>query len=263
MLARELISLHEAPREAPLFSESYPRLSAAAGYEAARALHEHRVASGWRAVGRKIGFTNRTIWPRYGVYEPIWGTVYDRTLIRAVDNHARVPLQGLVNPRIEPEICFGLRSIPDRRRLTDCIEWMAHSIEIVQCHHMNWKLTLADATTDNGLHGRLIVGAPVALPGDPAARRARRPRRQDRAAGNRRCRALVRSHREGAVVALRLDQPLEGEPAPRRQASVGARDPGETRGACRRVRAEPGSGRGRASRARGQGAAAAPPAGHH
>src|SRR5258708_39486415 len=156
MLARELISLHEAPREAPLFSESYPQLSAAAGYEAARALHEHRVASGWRAVGRKIGFTNRT--------------VHGRTLIRAVDNHARVPLQGLVNPRIEPEICFGLRSIPDRRRLTDCIEWMAHSIEIVQCHHMNWKLTLADATTDNGLHGRLIVGAPVAVPEDLEAR---------------------------------------------------------------------------------------------
>src|SRR5258706_7899872 len=163
MLARELISLHEAPREAPLFSESYPQLSAAAGYEAARALHEHRVAWGWRAGERKMGFTNRTIGPRYGVYEPIWGTVYDRTLIRAVDNHARVPLQGLVNPRIEPEICFGLRSIPDRRRLTDCIEWMAHSIEIVQ-------LTLADATTDNGLHGRLIVGAPVAVPEDLQAR---------------------------------------------------------------------------------------------
>jgi len=170
MLARELISLHESPREVPLFSERYPALSAAAGYEAARALHEHRVASGWRAVGRKIGFTNRTIWPRYGVYEPIWGTVYDRTLVRAVDNVARVALRGLVNPRIEPEICFGLRSSPDPRRLIDCIEWIAHSIEIVQCHHANWKLTLADATADNGLHGRLIVGAPVDIPQDLEAR---------------------------------------------------------------------------------------------
>src|SRR5258708_12572353 len=107
MLARELISLHEAPREAALFSESYPQLSAAAGYEAARALHEHRVASGWRAVGRKIGFTNRTIWPRYGVYEPIWGTVYDRTLIRAVDTHARVPFQPLVHPPTDPETFFS------------------------------------------------------------------------------------------------------------------------------------------------------------
>ena len=165
-LARELISLHEAPHEVAPFSERYPDLTAAEGYEAARALHMHRVAAGWRPVGRKIGFTNRTIWPRYGVYEPIWGTVYDRTLIRAVDNRALVPLAGLVNPRIEPEICFGLRAAPDGRTLVECIEWMAHAVEIVQCHHPQWKLKLADSTADNGLHGRLIVGTPVALPKD-------------------------------------------------------------------------------------------------
>jgi 2-oxo-3-hexenedioate decarboxylase len=169
MLARELISVHETPREVPSFSATHPGLTAEAGYEAARALHEHRVAAGWRRVGRKIGFTNRTIWPRYGVYEPIWGTVYDRTLIRASDNRARVPLQALVNPRIEPEICFGLRAAPVGERLLDCIEWIAHSVEIVQCHHAAWKLALPDSTADNGLHGRLIVGAPMPLPKDVEA----------------------------------------------------------------------------------------------
>src|SRR5438094_2134329 len=119
MLARELISLHESPHEVPPFSERYPELTAEAGDQAAQALHEHRLAAGWRRVGRKIGFTNRTIWPRYGVYQPIWGTVYDRTLIRAEYNHAEVPLHGLVNPRIEPEICFGLRAAPAGDRLLE------------------------------------------------------------------------------------------------------------------------------------------------
>jgi 2-keto-4-pentenoate hydratase len=32
-----------------------------------------RRAGNWR--GRKIGFTNRTIWERYGVHEPMWGAV--------------------------------------------------------------------------------------------------------------------------------------------------------------------------------------------
>jgi 2-oxo-3-hexenedioate decarboxylase len=164
MLARELICVHETPREVPPFSATHPGLTAEAGYEAAQALHEHRVAAGWRRVGRKIGFTNRTIWPLYGVYEPIWGTVYDRTLVRAADNHARLPLQGLVNPRIEPEICFGLRAAPQGQGVLHCIEWMAHSIEIVQCHHPAWKFALPDSTADNGLHGRLIVGAPAPLP---------------------------------------------------------------------------------------------------
>jgi len=170
MLAHELISLHERPREVPPFSERYAGLTAEVGYQAARALHEHRRACGWRPVGRKIGFTNRTLWPRYGVHEPMWGTVYDRTLIRANDNRARVSLQDLVNPRIEPEICFGLRAAPSKERLVDCIEWMAHSIEIVQCPHPNWKVALADCTANNGLHGRLIIGAPMPLPADAAER---------------------------------------------------------------------------------------------
>jgi len=164
MLSRELISLHESPREVPPFSGRYPGLTEQAGYEAARGLHEHRIAAGWRAVGRKIGFTNRTIWPRYGVYQPIWGTVYDRTLIQARGDRARVPLAGLINPRIEPEICFGLRAAPAPGRVLEAIEWMAHSIEIVQCHHPDWKVTLADSTADNGLHGRLVLGAPQPLP---------------------------------------------------------------------------------------------------
>ena len=170
MLARELISLHEAPREVPPFSERYPGLTSDAGYEAARALHEHRLARGWRPVGRKIGFTNRTLWARYGVYEPMWGTVYDRTLVRAVGNRARVALEGLVNPRIEPEIAFRLRTHPDPSRVLGAIEWMAHSIEIVQCHHPGWKLKIADCTANNGLHGRLVVGEPMALPPDVEAR---------------------------------------------------------------------------------------------
>lgn len=170
MLARELISIHDTPREVPPFSESHPGLTAEAGYEAASALHQHRVAAGWRPVGRKIGFTNRTIWPRYGVYEPIWGSVYDRTLIRAEQNRARVPLEGLVNPRIEPEICFGLRSAPREGRLLESIEWIAHSVEIVQCHHPAWKLKLADSTANNGLHGRLILGTPMPLPRDVEAK---------------------------------------------------------------------------------------------
>ena len=133
-------------------------------YAAARALHETRTREGWRPVGRKIGFTNRSIWPRDGVYEPIWGTVYDRTLIKAINNQATVVLEGLNQPRIEPEICFGLRAAPRSSSATDLlasIEWVAHSVEIVQCDQPGWKTSLEHSTAFNGLHGRLIVGAPV------------------------------------------------------------------------------------------------------
>ena len=83
------------------------------------------------------------------------------------ENHAKVSLAGLVQPRIEPEICFKLKAPPpltrDPAALLAAIEWVAHSIEIVQCHHPDWKVTIADCTADNGLHGRLIVGTPVQI----------------------------------------------------------------------------------------------------
>src|SRR5689334_4360602 len=80
-LAHELVGIHESAALVPPFSEQYPGLTPETGYAAARKLHAHRCARGWKPVGRKIGFTNRTLWDRYGVHEPMWGTVYDRTLV--------------------------------------------------------------------------------------------------------------------------------------------------------------------------------------
>jgi 2-oxo-3-hexenedioate decarboxylase len=130
-----------------------------------RRLHAHRLAIGWKPVGRKIGFTNRTIWPRYGVHEPIWGFVYDHTLVRASGGRAEVPLEGLAQPRIEAEICFGLKAPPPRSRdphaILAAIDWVAHSVEIVQTFHPDWKFALPDCTAANGLHGRLVLGPPT------------------------------------------------------------------------------------------------------
>ncbi len=140
--------------------------SAEAGYRIALGLHQQRVSAGWRPVGRKIGFTNRGIWPRYGVYQPIFGFVYDRTLTFAAGGHATVSLAGLAQPRIEPEICFGLKRPPplskDPAEMLSAIDWIAHSIEIVQCSWPGWHMQVGDSTAANGLHGALVVGQKVA-----------------------------------------------------------------------------------------------------
>ena len=166
MLGEELIRLHEQPGLVASFASRHPGLTPAQGYAAARMLHRHRLERGWKPLGRKIGFTNRTLWERYGVHEPMWGTVYDRTLMTADSNQAKVRLEELVQPRIEPEICFKLKGAPKSstlEELVSCIEWMAHSVEIVQCHHPDWKVTIADCCADNGLHGRLVVGSPIPM----------------------------------------------------------------------------------------------------
>src|SRR5260370_42701117 len=122
-----------------------------AGYAQARALHRDRLAQGWKRVGRKIGFPNRNLWARYGVNQPMWGTVYDRTLILAEENSASVSLAGLAQPRIEPEICFGLKAAPrsaDPGALLASIGWGAHSIGNRQCRQPGWKVSIADSAAD-------------------------------------------------------------------------------------------------------------------
>jgi 2-keto-4-pentenoate hydratase len=120
--------------------------------------------AGARPVGRKIGFTNRSIWPKYGVHQPIWGMVYDETLVFAEHGSCTISLDGIAHPRIEPEICFKLRAAPRDARpesLVAAIEWMAHAVEIVQCPRADWKVTLEECTSLNALHARLVVGTPM------------------------------------------------------------------------------------------------------
>ena len=61
-------------------------------------------------MGRKIGFTNTTIWPRYGVYQPMWAHVWTHSVQFAKDAHASLELRPFVQPRIEPEVVFRLKT---------------------------------------------------------------------------------------------------------------------------------------------------------
>lgn len=137
----------------------------AAGYAVQRRRHQQRLATGARRVGRKIGFTNRGIWPLYGVFEPIWGAVYDQTLQPLPDGQGRLDLQGLFEPRIEPEIVLHLASAPQPgegpAELLQRVDRVAHGFEIVQSPYPGWRFGTADAVAAGSLHGALALGPAV------------------------------------------------------------------------------------------------------
>ncbi|MSQ20242.1 MAG: decarboxylase [Betaproteobacteria bacterium] len=144
---------------------SLPAFDQLAAYEVARLIHEQRLAEGAQPVGRKIGFTNRNIWPEYGVYEPIWAHIYDRTVTRVLGHHGACNLGPFAEPRIEPEIILHFRSAPpvthDLHAILACIDWIAHGFEIVQSHFPDWQFKVADTIADASLHGTLLIGEPV------------------------------------------------------------------------------------------------------
>ena len=138
-----------------------PGFDVAAAYQSALRLAALRLARGEKRVGYKIGFTNRTIWPRYNVFAPIWGPVWNSTLMLC-DGAGSLSLAGTCQPRIEPETVFGMQSTPapnaSLEDLFDAIAWVAQGFEIVDSHLPGWKFAAPDAVADGSLHARLLVG---------------------------------------------------------------------------------------------------------
>jgi 2-keto-4-pentenoate hydratase len=142
-----------------------PTADLPAAYADAREVHALRRARGEIVRGYKLGFTNRNLWPRYNVYQPIWGTVWNTTVQQA-EGADHLPLRRLCQPRIEPEAVFAFKADlvpsgeapPSLQTLFEALDWVAPGFELVQSHLADWKFTAAQAVADNALHGRLLVG---------------------------------------------------------------------------------------------------------
>ena len=161
-IASKAFAVLGSGRQLDPFSTAYPGFSLEEAYRVTAAVRVAREARGERPIGRKIGFTNRTIWAEYGVHAPIWGYVYDSTVRDLGSEASEVSLGGLAEPRIEPEIMFGLAAAPapdmDAQALIRCIDWIAHGFEIVQSIFPKWSFCPPDTVAAYGLHGRLFVG---------------------------------------------------------------------------------------------------------
>ena len=164
MKAEQLLEHVDSGELWPPGSADFEDLPAA--YRTAMAVEALRQARGETPRGYKIGFTNRTIWSRYRVFAPIWGSVWDST-VSTCDGAAVLSLARLCQPRIEPEAVFGFNSAPQPgagvNEVFEALAWVAPGFEIVQSHMPDWKFVAAQTVADGGLHGRLLVGTPVPI----------------------------------------------------------------------------------------------------
>jgi 2-oxo-3-hexenedioate decarboxylase len=162
LVAAEAFDLLDTGRQVAPFSSRLPRFDLDDAYRVTAAVRQMRETRGEIPLGRKIGFTNRTIWDEYQIGAPMWGYIYNRTVRDLADLGTTFSLAGLAEPRIEPEIIFGLAMAPepgmDERALLGCIDWVAHGFELVQSIFPQWEFTLPDTVAAYGLHGMLLVG---------------------------------------------------------------------------------------------------------
>lgn len=171
-LARRILAAGDAASSIPPISDSLPAFDLQDAYRVSALIVAHRIERGERPVGWKIGFTNRTIWDEYGVHAPIWGPMYHTTLAHVDPKAGEVscPLDGLSEPRLEPEIALRIAKVPhpdmDARELLGCVDAVAHGFELVQSIFPGWRFRAADTVAAFALHGRYCCGPLVPVGAD-------------------------------------------------------------------------------------------------
>lgn len=165
-ISQELIDLLGTDLQVEPFSHRHPQFALRHAYNVVSRVRDLRRARGENPVGRKIGFTNRSIWGDLGISAPVWNYVFDRTVKR---RQTGVGLSGMPEPRIEPELVLHLAKPPalemSNTELLECIDWIAPGFEVVYSIFPNWAFTAADAAAAYGVHGALFVGEEVDVSG--------------------------------------------------------------------------------------------------
>ncbi|MFN7471162.1 MAG: 2-keto-4-pentenoate hydratase [Roseiflexaceae bacterium] len=163
LLSRQNATLCPPPSENPAYT-------LADAYAVAKIHLDTARSGGMTPVGRKIGFTNPTAWASMLLNTPVWGYVYDKTVFDTTAGHTTHDLRGAMQPKIEPEIMFGLKAtVPGTGDPVDAlgaVAWIALGFEVVSCPYPDWKFKGVDAVSGFGLHRALYVGPKRILTAD-------------------------------------------------------------------------------------------------
>ena len=121
---------------------------------------DRRVTAGAVIRGRKVGLTSRPMQELLGVDEPDFGVLLHDMFVEDGDE---VPLEALVQPRVEAEMAFVMgRDLAGPGVTTsnalDAIAGVLPAIEIVDSRVADWRITLIDTVADNASCGKLVVG---------------------------------------------------------------------------------------------------------
>ncbi|HEY6058191.1 MAG TPA: hypothetical protein VIV06_09165 [Candidatus Limnocylindrales bacterium] len=118
-----------------------------------------RLDAGEQLVGYKIGSTNNEVRLAMGLPGPTYGYLFDNMVL---PSGGESPMYGLIEPRIESEICFRLSRGLEGPSLTidevlDATDAVSASFEICDSRISHWTCPYADWLADNGFAARIVL----------------------------------------------------------------------------------------------------------
>jgi 2-keto-4-pentenoate hydratase len=166
-LAGALFDAERERRAIPPISAGRPSLGAGEAYRIQQEIVRRRLAAGETVTGWKIGLTSKAMQDQLGVDQPDYGPILSGYMVA---EGSAIPIDELIQPRIEAEIAFVLKeslrgpgvTAQDVLRATAGV---APAIEIIDSRIEGWKLTLPDTIADLASSARVAVGRLVPVDG--------------------------------------------------------------------------------------------------
>jgi 2-oxo-3-hexenedioate decarboxylase len=127
-----------------------------------------RLGRGDTIAGAKLGLTSVAKQQQMGVSEPVYGCVFQESLLATDD----VDVQGwLIHPRVEPEFVFVMREAVSGADVTaadilDATSYVCGGIEVIDSRYEAFKFTLPDVIADNTSAAYARIGNGVGIPAD-------------------------------------------------------------------------------------------------
>src|SRR5207249_3811459 len=133
----------------------------AAAYAIQQANTDHRLKSGRRLVGRKIGLTSKSVQKQLGVDSPDFGMLFDDM---ALYDGEEIALGRVLQPKVEAEVALVLeRDLTDPgitlAELISAVAYVLPAVEIVGSRIEKWDIKLLDTVADNASSGLFALGA--------------------------------------------------------------------------------------------------------
>ena len=119
------------------------------------------VGEGRVIKGHKVGLTSAAMQKMLGVSEPDYGHLLDDFFHL---EHTPIDTSRFLQPRVEPEIAFVLKSTLTGPGVTvheaaAAVDFVLPALEIVDSRIRDWKIGLFDTIADNASSGAVVLGS--------------------------------------------------------------------------------------------------------
>ena len=164
--ANDLLNAEEKGEQIRLLTQRYPEMGMDDAYAVQNAIYLAKPQQGRTVVGWKIGLTSKAMQYALNINIPDSGILFDDMIF---SNGATVPKKRFIEPRVEAEIAFIMKSSVGganvtRQEVIEATDYVAPSLEILDTRILRvdpeTKATrkIFDTISDNAANAGIVLG---------------------------------------------------------------------------------------------------------